>query len=324
MPLRIHFLNVGHGDCTFVELPSGRLMMIDINNSKSLPETDVKALASHQGLSTFAFRSTRRMVAGQYRSWEDYYRSLLVDPAEYYARHFRGRGIFRYIQTHPDMDHMTGLHRFFWQDRVPLANFWDVRHGKTMTKGELDDSPYNWADWRTYERLRQGIGPDDKHKVLHNLRGATGNLWTEDDIEILSPTQDLIDDCDNDGEYNDCSYVLKLSHAGRTIILPGDAGDAAWESILAKPGPDEILCDILKASHHGRESGYHEEAIDAMAPEVVICSVGKKPNTDASDEYQSHGATVLSTRYHGTIVVTIEDDGDIEIVNHEGELIEGL
>jgi len=31
MPLVIHFLNVGHGDCTFIELPSGRLMMIDIN-----------------------------------------------------------------------------------------------------------------------------------------------------------------------------------------------------------------------------------------------------------------------------------------------------
>jgi len=34
MPLVLHFLNVGHGDCTFIELPSGRLMMIDINNSK--------------------------------------------------------------------------------------------------------------------------------------------------------------------------------------------------------------------------------------------------------------------------------------------------
>ncbi len=44
MPLVIHFLNVGHGDCTFIELPSKRLMMIDINNSKSLPEADKVAL----------------------------------------------------------------------------------------------------------------------------------------------------------------------------------------------------------------------------------------------------------------------------------------
>ena len=50
-----HFLNVGHGDCTFIELPSGRLMMIDINNSKSLPETDKEALAARKGISTFEF-----------------------------------------------------------------------------------------------------------------------------------------------------------------------------------------------------------------------------------------------------------------------------
>jgi competence protein ComEC len=32
--LRVHFLNVGHGDCTIVEHHSGRLTMIDVNNSQ--------------------------------------------------------------------------------------------------------------------------------------------------------------------------------------------------------------------------------------------------------------------------------------------------
>ena len=50
-----HFLNVGHGDCTFIELPSGRLMMIDINNSKSLPEADKVALAEARHVSIFEF-----------------------------------------------------------------------------------------------------------------------------------------------------------------------------------------------------------------------------------------------------------------------------
>jgi hypothetical protein len=30
----MHFLNVGHGDCTIIEHPSGRLSMIDVNNSQ--------------------------------------------------------------------------------------------------------------------------------------------------------------------------------------------------------------------------------------------------------------------------------------------------
>ncbi|UJV42748.1 ComEC/Rec2 family competence protein [Streptomyces sp. AMCC400023] len=321
--MKIHFLNVGHGDCTIVEFPSGRLMMIDINNSKSLPEADEEALAESKGMSLYDFRYRRsQLVKGEFRTWEDYYKSLLVDPADYFAEHFSGKRVFRYIQTHPDMDHMSGLHRFFWQDKIGLENFWDVDHDKHLEESDFEHSKFSYLDWLVYKCLGSGMGPDDgKHKVLKNLRGATAQYWADDGIEVLSPTQDLIDLCAASESYNNCSYVIKMTYAGRTVILPGDAEAAAWKSILDKPGEDAIACDILKASHHGRESGYHEDAVDAMSPEVVICSVGKKPSTDASDEYKSHGAEVLSTRYHGTITVTIWGDGDVWVNNHKGERI---
>jgi beta-lactamase superfamily II metal-dependent hydrolase len=317
--MKIHFLNVGHGDCTFIELPSGRLMMIDINNSKSLPEADIEALAENKGMSKMTFKSIQ-LIEGKFRSWEEYYKALLVDPADYYKEHFANRSIFRYVQTHPDMDHMSGLHRFFWQDQIPLENFWDVDHSKSFVKDDFEHSPYSYLDWLVYELLRGGHGPDGKsHEVIKNLRAGRGSYWSEDNIEILSPTQDLINTCNDDGNYNNCSYVLKITHAGRTVILPGDAEAMAWKSILDEPGSAAIKCGILKASHHGRESGYHEDAVDAMSPQVVICSVGKKPSTDASDEYASHGATVLSTRFHSTITATVWDDGDVWIENHKGE-----
>ncbi|MFG3384234.1 ComEC/Rec2 family competence protein [Streptomyces sp. NPDC047999] len=320
--LKIHFLNVGHGDCTIVELHSGRLMMIDINNSKKLPEQDEEALAAERGVSLYDFRHRTRLIEGEFRSWEDYYKSLLVDPAEYFKRNFPGKSLFRYIQTHPDMDHMSGLHRLFWDERVDLVNFWDVDHDKTFEEPDFNHGPFDYADWEAYENLRKGKGPGgNTHTVLNKLKGWTGSYWTDDRIEILSPTQELISDCATSGSYNDCSYVLKLTHAGRTVILPGDAESAAWKSILDDPGEDAIKCDILKAPHHGRASGYHEEAVDAMLPDVVICSVGKKPGTDASGEYKSHGAKVLSTRYNGTITVKIWDDGDIWVENHKGERI---
>lgn len=317
-----HFLNVGHGDCTFIDLPGGHLMMIDINNSRSLPETDVEALAEHQGMTKGRFVTK---ALWEEKSWEERYRSLLVDPYDYYQSHFSGRSVFRYIQTHPDMDHMSGLHRFFWQEKVSLGNFWDVEHSKDFEKEDFEGSRYSYADWLTYSLLRVGVGPDnEKQKVIHNVRGDRGSYWIEDGIEVLSPTKDLIDDCDASEAFNNCSYVLKLTHAGRSIILPGDAEGPAWESMIDELGSDALECDVLKASHHGRDTGYHRDAVNAMDPDVVICSVGKKPETDASDKYTQQGATVFSTRYNGTIIVEIKDSGEIEVRNHLGEKISEL
>jgi competence protein ComEC len=103
--LTLRFLNVGHGDCTFVDLQSGRLMMIDINNSKSLSDADIEALAEHKGISVKSFRSEGLFTY----YWEQRYQQRLVDPYDYYQEHFRGRSVFRYMQTHPDMDHMGGV-----------------------------------------------------------------------------------------------------------------------------------------------------------------------------------------------------------------------
>lgn len=313
MPLKIHFLNVGHGDCTFVDLPSGHLMMIDINNSKSLTDQDEQDLAMEKGLTVAQFKSSAYGPESfANRSWEDYYKSLLVDPIDYYKEHFSGRSIFRYVQTHPDLDHMSGLHRFFWQEKVGLNNFWDTAHKKEFEESDFEGSRFSYLDWCVYTLLRSGVLPNDETvKNLEIYRGDSRNYWNTDNIEILSPTPELIESCNTQGKSNDVSYVLKISYGGRSVILPGDAENEAWNSILNYYDSGELDCDILKASHHGRKSGYHKEAVEEMLPEYVICSVGKKPTTDASAEYAKHGAQVFSTRFNGTIIATIWDDGEV-------------
>jgi hypothetical protein len=49
MPLTVHFLNVGRGDCTIIEFPSGRVGMVDIDNLKSLaPNSEREYLEEYQ------------------------------------------------------------------------------------------------------------------------------------------------------------------------------------------------------------------------------------------------------------------------------------
>jgi beta-lactamase superfamily II metal-dependent hydrolase len=273
-------------------------------------------------MSTWQFRRPGSYDA--VRSWENYYESLLVDPYDYYRAHFNGQSIFRYVQTHPDMDHMSGLHRFFMQEKVPLLNFWDVGHRKAMTKEELDSSQYDYDDWHAYRLLRLGIGPGTEHRALKLERGDLGQYWDDDDIEVFSPTARLVEECDASGDYNDCSYVLKISYGGRRLILPGDAEDAAWKSMLGDLGAGRLRCDLLKAAHHGRKSGFHKESVEAMDPSIVICSVGEKPDTDASADYARIADKVLSTRFCGTIKVTMWRDGEVWVHNHEGERVASL
>lgn len=326
--LRFHFLNVGDGDCTLVELPSGRLMMVDINNSASLPDGDIVELAALHGLKASEFRTR-----GSYslsKSWEDYYEGLLVDPFDYYQANFPGKPIFRYIQTHPDMDHMSGLHRFFWQEKTPIFNFWDIHHEKQKTEGDFEGSPHSYLDWLVYELLREGNGPKDesgnhkKHRVIKNHRLEEGQYWSHDSIEVLSPSPDLIAHANENESWNNASYVLKFNHGGRSVILAGDAEQVAWESILEDVHDQDLRCDVLKAAHHGRKSGYHQEAVDKMQPASVICSIGKKPQSDGHADYVKHGAEVFSTRSNGTITVTVWDDGEVWVNDYKGQCLQTI
>lgn len=320
MTLKVHFLNVGHGDCTLIEHASGRLTMIDVNNSKSLPEESLASLAAHHGLSVEQFRYGR--VSEKYSfSWADYYESLLVDPADFLAEKYPGQLVFRYVQTHPDMDHLSGLHRIFIQEGIQLLNFWDTDHSKTFVESDFAGTRYSWDDWVSYTSLRSGA---HGAKVLNLLQDSAAQYYSDDRLELLSPTTALLESADSAENWNRSSYVLKLGYAGRSLIFPGDAEQTTWNAIEEVYDKDDLTCDVLKAAHHGRESGYSESATEKMDPAIVICSVGKKPDTDASDEYAAHGARVYSTRYQGTVTVTIEANGSMTVNNHSGEVIDSL
>jgi competence protein ComEC len=151
-------------------------MMIDFNNSKSLPDTDKVALAAREGVSVRDFAGVGLRLGRQ--SWQQHYESLLVDPFAYYQDHFGVEPIFRYLQMHPDMDHMSGLHRFFWLERVLLLNFWDVPHGKELDEESFGYGPYNYQDWLTYT----GAGRDDRRAPREPLE-----RWVR---EHLMPAQE--------------------------------------------------------------------------------------------------------------------------------------
>ncbi len=63
--------------------------------------------------------------------------SKLTDPIVYIANNYFSKynEIFRFILTHPDMDHMSGIKELF--NRKYVRNFWDTNNDKYIDPGYL-------------------------------------------------------------------------------------------------------------------------------------------------------------------------------------------
>jgi competence protein ComEC len=179
--LRVHFLNVGHGDCTIIEHPSGRLTMIDVNNSQEFDaETFAEELAEERrklqadnpfanaGLGMLVGIGTPQMGSlfapapastplsglGSLSGYTEVYarqKRELTDPIEFMKTNYPNRKLWRFVLTHPDLDHMRGLKRL--SENIGFDNFWDTNHTKetpTFRSNSADEE-----DWKFYQSLRQ-------------------------------------------------------------------------------------------------------------------------------------------------------------------------
>lgn len=273
--LKIHFLNVGKGNCTIVDFPSERLSMVDIDNSRKSEDDEE-----------------------------------LTDPIVYLGEKFNGRSLFRFILTHPDMDHMSGLDEL--SKKASVCNFWDTAHNKTISKDEWTKSPYNQEDWECYQRFRKS---SENPKCLRLQRNASSDCcWQQDGIQILSPSPYLTklsaDSSEDDSEkYHHLSYVLMMKYEGAKVLLGGDASVDVWEDIVDECGAECLKADIFLAPHHGSRNNINEDVFQAIAPDFVIVSVARGVQYDYDYYSRLAKKSVLSTKYYGNIRAEIKDDG---------------
>lgn len=189
--VQIHFLNVGKGNCTIIEHVSGRISMIDIDNS------------------TIADKENK-----------------LTDPINYYKDKKYGN-LFRFILTNPDMDHMSGLDEL--TNNTKIINFWDTNNNKIIKDEDWNSSPYKKEDWDKYQELRKSE-KDPKCLNIHR-GGVDACCWVEDGITILSPSKNLEKIANDKKEYHHSSYVLLVEYCGLKVLLGGEASQEAWEEI---------------------------------------------------------------------------------------------
>lgn len=324
--------------------------MVDINNSFTLSDDQVlqaKDLIKKKYINEYLLEHIRlgseekalRALGRKYaKVIAEAYDIGLDDPVEYLLNTIGVHEIFRFILTHPDTDHMTGLARLQQEidsGALTMSNFWNLPTIKTITDFKSDEEK---ASWKTYEVWRNSSfsrtflkGSKNKYFNRDEASNPPG-----DGIYILSPDEQLLADAheryDSKSDiYNNASYILKIVYGEARIILGGDAFGSegstspgnepqddnlpnAWQYLLnTTPGWIKDVT-LLKASHHGLESGFHPEAVELMNPKITIVSEGEKQDQDVQHRYPDE---TLSTRFYGTIVVDAYDTGEVVLWTRE-------
>jgi beta-lactamase superfamily II metal-dependent hydrolase len=215
--------------------------------------------------------------------------------------------VFRFILTHPDMDHMDGIAEFF--KTFEPVNFWDTDNTEEKDFSNGSAGRFQEEDWYFYKGLRDGK-PEHDPKRMTLYSGAVGQYYNKgennsdggDGLSILAPTAELLATACESEDYNDCSYVILYKTDGHKILFAGDSHDATWEHLLAKHEEQVKDADILIAPHHGRHSDREWEFLDVVNPKLTFFG-------NADSDYLAYGAwynrdlPVITNNQAGNIIV---------------------
>lgn len=184
-----------------------------------------------------------------------------------------GKGIIRFISTHPDEDHIRGLS--YLDEQIGVLNFYCVRN--EATKANPSD------DFKKCCELR------DSDKAFYLEKGCSRKWMNQDGegrgssgINILWPVlsneafKSALKTAKDGGSPNNISPIIKyeLNEGVRALWM----GDLETEFLVEiEPDLDLPKVDILFAPHHGRNSAkIPEEYLQILEPKIVV--IGEAPS----------------------------------------------
>lgn len=288
MAFEVHCINSGQGNSVALRLPDGSFMIVDIDCHGDTPVDPV-----------------------------DYLKELV--PEEYDAdgdRYVRRLACVAF--THPHEDHISGLKPLVDAGFV-FDEIWESGH--RLSEEDAKDNP-------AYEDYLSVIEEYEEEGQVKKPTSASGK-WREDfhgvDVHCLGPSKHLnaadADDTSREAIHNRC-LILRIVTEEMAVLLLGDSAVNQWKDrIVPNYGEELLVADVLVASHHGsrtlfkedKDDDPYEEAIEAIAPDYTLISVGENndydhPHEDALKLYREHtGGAVAQTKIEGSILVKVED-----------------
>lgn len=296
---KIHFLNVLEGDCNIIQHDSGRISVIDVSNAYNDYDTAEEIKVRNSEIRKNMYLRTQVPT-----DKTDYKQKKTPDNPIQYLKKLKINSIFRFIITHPDMDHLDGIKDLF--DEFSIQNIWDTCNNKEISD-KANSGGYNMDDWKFYKKIR-----DTKYEHPKRLTYYATNVndyYNQDYIQILSPTPELIKHCNDKENWNDSSYVLlytppKEGGGNWKILFAGDSEDKTWEYILKNFEEEVKNIDILFAPHHGRDSGRNYDFLKIINPTITLFGNASSKHL----AYNSYPPIRITNNQAGYVILDIQKD----------------
>lgn len=302
--LLVHMLDVGQGDCIYIQLPDGKDMVIDCANYNDDGEYEKK---------TF-----------------DYLDKYIEDDTVEYL-----------MLTHCDSDHVYFMDELLERYQVEKLFMPNVLAAPGTTSKDkkalqdqidaLDTSRFTDKDTVgtiTYAEFFIAALTEPDCEIVLNVDpdANTNSLIIEETtyrLVFYCPTQEYYDDYGlNTAERkNAISPIGILEYNNRKIMLTGDSNEINEPLVMARTG--KIDCDVLKVGHHGSETSTSNAFLDEYTFEYAIISCnsyGNKfnhPRQATLDRLKSHNIEVYRTDNNGNIVVSVDKDGNLKITTQK-------
>jgi competence protein ComEC len=149
----------------------------------------------------------------------------------------------------------------------------------------------------------------------HSFRCYSGQQWEWDGVrfEVLHPSRSSYERAMKD---NDRSCVLRITAAGRTVLLTGDIERRSEEGLLSDGV--SLAADVLIAPHQGSNTSSTPAFVGAVRPAAVIFPVGYRnrfghPHAAVVERYRQLGSALYRTDSDGAVMVAIRPEKTIEV-----------
>lgn len=209
--------------------------------------------------------------------------------------------IKRFISTHPDEDHISGLEEY--DDEFEILNFYRVDN-KASKKGIESEDFKRYKNLRDDSKKQFELKKNCSRKWMNQYskeRGSSGLfcLWPITDNQKY---QDALEDAADGGSPNNISPAIKYLCGDFSFLWMGDMETDMQEEFDKEVDNSHVT--IVFAPHHGRKSGHIPSSLmNKLSPKLVI--VGEAPSEDL-DYYKNQDT--ITQNCAGDILFDVNTD----------------